>query len=126
GIAQINVANLDRLGLSLADAFDPCANLAASARVLADGYRRAAPAAGEEQRGLRTALSYYNTGHPDRGLRNGYVTKVVAAAARLSPAATPARAVAPPRAEPPAWDVFGRARLVPATFVMTPSKGALP
>jgi type IV secretion system protein VirB1 len=76
GLAQINIRNLPRLGLTVADAFDPCRNLQASARILSEGYRRALPTAGAGQAALWTALSFYNTGHPDRGLRNGYVARV--------------------------------------------------
>ena len=126
GLAQINVRNLSWLGLSVAQAFDPCRNLAASARVLADGYRRAAPAPGAEQQGLRTALSFYNTGHPERGFRNGYVTKVTAAAARLSPAVAGAPELATPSEQPRAWDVFGRARQAATSFVISPTIGAQP
>jgi type IV secretion system protein VirB1 len=64
GLGQINVRNLTALGLDLEGAFDPCRSLAGSARVLRADYRRAAPDLGREQAALRTALSYYNTGHP--------------------------------------------------------------
>ncbi|WP_421937326.1 lytic transglycosylase domain-containing protein [Phenylobacterium sp.] len=124
GLAQINSRNLGGLGLSVADAFDPCRSLAASARVLAMGYRRAAPQAGREQAGLRTALSYYNTGHPTRGLANGYVARVAAAAGTAAAQAPRPIAIAAP---PPAWDVFARARTRPADgFVVTTFSGAQP
>jgi type IV secretion system protein VirB1 len=127
GLGQINVRNLAPLGLSVADAFDPCRNLAASARILTEGYRRAAPSAGGEQRALRTALSFYNTGDPDRGVRNGYVAKVVAGAIPTS-AGSGARA---PAADAPmtpvaAWDVFGRAREARHGFLVKPISGAQP
>lgn len=89
GLGQINSRNLAWLGLTPAQAFDPCRNLAASARVLEAGYRRAAPGEGGPQTALRAALSAYNTGDPRRGLRNGYVARVVAAAARVAPALGP-------------------------------------
>lgn len=133
GLAQINSRNLGWLGLSVADAFDPCRSLAASAQVLAMGYRRAAPRAGREQASLRIALSYYNTGHPRRGVANGYVARVVAAAGAaeasdpitIADAPTPRQiAVAEP---PPAWDVFARAGTRPAAgFVVTSSSGVQP
>lgn len=110
GLAQINVRNLASLGLSIDEAFDPCRSLAASAKVLQAGFARAAPRPGEEQVGLRTALSFYNTGDQTRGFRNGYVARVVAAAASLA-AAGPRRTLRPPsaptKARPPAWDSFG-------------------
>ena len=114
GVAQINSDNLEWLGLSPEAAFDPCRNLAAADRVLRAGYR---PTTGETpQQSLRVALSRYNTGHPERGFRNGYVARVEAAAATLgldSPVG-PRRPETPARAEPqpapvPDWDVFRRA-----------------
>lgn len=121
GLMQVNSANLPGLGLTVADAFDPCRSLAAGARVLADGYRRAPEE--DAQRALVRALSRYNTGSPVRGVANGYVAKVQASAAELVPAirvdgvrnaepvlhgARPPAAASPP--EPPAWDVYARAR----------------
>jgi type IV secretion system protein VirB1 len=129
GLGQINMRNLPRLGLSVAAAFDPCRNLAASAKVLVGDYLHAAPAPGGEQAALLTALSYYNTGRPDRGFANGYVAKVAAAAGEIVPALTGAihRSPPPPDATPgrrPAWAVFGGAAR--ATFVLSPNSGATP
>jgi type IV secretion system protein VirB1 len=120
GLGQINSRNMDWLGLSVAAAFDPCRNLAASARLLADGYARGVDRRRGEQPALLTAFSYYNTGDPDRGFQNGYVAKVTKAAAAIVPAigtqgsGPMAESVAPPH---PAWDVFGAAEM-PAGFVI--------
>lgn len=84
GLTQINSRNLARLGLSLSDAFEPCASLRAAGDVLAADYRRASPPRDQQAR-LRVALSLYNTGHPERGFRNGYVSKVAAAAGIREP-----------------------------------------
>ncbi len=122
GIAQINSANLVWLNLSIEDAFDPCRNLAAAGTVLRAGFRPLSAHPLERQRALRVALSRYNTGHPDRGFRNGYVARVEASGLRLglaaaeTPATTAPRVAGPvatatnqPAAPPaPAWDVFGR------------------
>ena len=128
GLAQINVRNLPRLGLTVSDAFDPCRNLAASARILGEGYRRALPSAGAGQPALRAALSIYNTGDPDRGFQNGYVARVLANA--VPPPAAAAHASsdeAPPRGEVvETWDVFRRARLVSAGLLIRPIPGAQP
>ena len=75
GLMQINSRNLGWLGLSVEDAFDPCRNVAAGARVL-------------------TSFSGYNTGHPQRGFDNGYVARILAASASnagqgLAPVAAP-------------------------------------
>lgn len=136
GLAQINSANLAWLGLSVEAAFDPCRNLSAAGVVLRAGYRPARD--GDRQAALRVALSRYNTGHPDRGFRNGYVARVERAAVALSlapprPAAETAPAEAPVvlrlatpapsprRSDTPAWDVFGRARFS-ATLAFAPSE----
>jgi len=132
GLGQINMRNLRRLGLSVEAAFDPCRNLAASAQVLAENYLRTPPSAGNQQMRLRTALSYYNTGRPDRGFANGYVARVSAAAAHIVPALAPpaapaAAAPTPPpagRAATPAWAVFGG--MTAAPFVFTLANGATP
>lgn len=129
GLAQINSKNLSWLGLSLREAFEPCTNLAAAARVLQDGYGRSdAPRVGE-QAALKTALSYYNTGHPVRGVSNGYVGRVEAAAGRIVPAlggvsAAPSAelpSAAPAENPSPAWDVFGDVQRARGSFVTTVS-----
>lgn len=121
GLMQLNSATLARLGLSVADAFEPCRNIAAGARVLAGGFD---PRGSEDrQQALVRALSRYNTGSPERGVANGYVTRVQAAAATVVPAIRlegtarpdPDPPAPPPPAaatlpEPPAWDVYARAR----------------
>lgn len=109
GLAQINSKNLGWLGLSVADAFDPCRNLAAASKVLQAGYEPSA----KPQPALRRALSRYNTGDARRGFANGYVAKVERAAAEVVPAIQTAPVARPEATEPPppapAWDVFARA-----------------
>lgn len=120
GLGQINIRNLRRLGLTLEAAFDPCQNLAASARILQAGYARGRRAHGEGQAALRVALSLYNTGDVRRGFANGYVARVVAQAQPPTPEPSPP----PPAAAPPAWDVFGRAAFR-TSFVLS-TQGAAP
>lgn len=81
------------------------------------------------------ALSRYNTGHPQRGIRNGYVARVEAAAARLSLASAAASPPAPSQrpirlvaeTPPPAWDVFARARGGAAVdFAPEPARSSQP
>jgi len=133
GLAQINSANLGWLGLSVEAAFDPCANLAAAARVLQAGYAPSSAAPEAAQAALKVALSRYNTGDARRGFANGYVAKVSRAAAAIAAAPVgepPAAAVAalPPAAPPPAWDVFGQAGDGAGFLirVRSPSEGAIP
>ena len=85
GLMQINSANLARLGLTVAGAFDPCRNMAAGAQILADDYL-AGPASRGMQVRLRQALSRYNTGDSAVGFVNGYVARVQAAAGQIVPA----------------------------------------
>ncbi len=123
GIAQINVRNLARLRLTVADAFDPCRNLAAATTLLASDFRQAAATQGEVQAALRTALSRYNTGDDLRGFRNGYVARVVAAAGGRPIHRDRGVPTPPP---PAAWDAFGD--LGPAGFIDHPATalGATP
>ena len=86
GLAQINVANVDRLGLGLEDAFEPCANLAAMQIVLLDCFDRAASVptdAPSAQTALRHALSCYYSGNFRTGVQQGYVRHVTRAALAL-------------------------------------------
>lgn len=80
GYGQVNSANMKWLGMSVADLFDPCKNLAGAARVITDCYKRAKPRYADEQTALYAALSCYNTGNEKDGLSNGYVGHVLAAA----------------------------------------------
>lgn len=91
GLMQVNSRNLDWLGMSVEDAFDPCRSVAAGARVL-------------------TAFSGYNTGSPSRGFAHGYVARVLAADAAngAAPAAPPSPAPQPASSCAPAWDVWAR------------------
>src|SRR5688572_24229347 len=80
GLAQINVGNFARLGLTLDQAFDPCTNLAAMQSVLAECSSRIRR---DEmpQRALRQTLSCYYSGNFVTGFSHGYVRRVVHAAA---------------------------------------------
>lgn len=128
GLAQINSKNLTWLGLSLREVFEPCTNLRAAARILQGGYVRSGAARVGEQAALRTALSYYNTGHPVRGFSNGYVAKVARAAERIVPAIGGAGLGSLPEASPskppevaPSWDVFGEVYRARSSFITTVS-----
>jgi len=85
GLGQINSANLGWLGLSVEDAFEPCHNLAAAARVLTTNYQSVARFAPSPDHAIATALSLYNTGDRRRGFRNGYVARVYASASTVIP-----------------------------------------
>lgn len=76
GLAQINSANLRKLGLTVAQVFTPCTNLRAAAQVLHWCYGPAEKKHGVGQSALQAALSCYNTGSFVRGLNNGYVQSI--------------------------------------------------
>jgi type IV secretion system protein VirB1 len=84
GLAQINVRNIDRLGLSIAEAFEPCRNLGAMESILAGCFDRSR--AESPQSDLRRALSCYYSGNFITGFRHGYVRRVVASARQSSAA----------------------------------------
>jgi type IV secretion system protein VirB1 len=90
GLMQINSRHLTELHLTVAQAFEPCVNLKAGARILQEAYQQAVSVFGPGQRALQAALSIYNTGDPLRGFANGYVAQVYAA---KPAAAAPAKAV---------------------------------
>ena len=77
GLGQINVRNLGRLGLTVEQAFDPCANLAAMQRLLGDCFERAGLKERSPQLALRRALSCYYSGNFVTGFREGYVNRVL-------------------------------------------------
>ena len=81
GYAQINSTNFARLGLDVHRAFEPCRNVSAGARLLAEAYGRAERSYGPGQSALVHALSAYNTGGFRAGL--GYARGVYATAAGL-------------------------------------------
>ena len=77
GLAQINVRNLDRFGLSLADGFDECKNLQAMQAVLGECHERAGASDSDSQARLRRTLSCYYSGNFTTGFQHGYVGRVV-------------------------------------------------
>lgn len=129
GLMQVNSANLPALRLDLRTAFDACLNLGAADQVLVASYRAPAqPAA--DQAALNAALSRYNTGDPIRGIANGYVDKVRAAAAVVVPAielgrradnlptASASITAVPLPPPPPSWDVYGQALAARGTSIV--------
>lgn len=74
GLAQINSANLNWLGLSVEQVFNPCANLKALQYVYLHCYDKAGSSGFGDR--MQRALSCYNTGNTRKGFGNGYVAKV--------------------------------------------------
>ncbi len=83
GLAQINVHNLDRFGMSVVDGLDGCKNLRAMQLILGDCFDRAG-SKGELQASLRRALSCYYSGNFTTGFRHGYVNRVVSNAPKTA------------------------------------------
>ena len=106
GLLQVNSRNMARFGLSPATMVEPCANLRVASRILHECYLAARPHSDSSQERLRHALSCYNTGNGERGLRNGYVASLLTLAAqRDSTPETlmiPALEAPPTNAKPPA------------------------
>ncbi len=96
GLAQINVHNLERFGLSLATAFEPCANLTAMQAALTECFERTDQRESARQHSLRQALSCYYSGNLVSGFKHGYVSRVAAAVN------APVRRTSPPSTAPTA------------------------
>jgi type IV secretion system protein VirB1 len=76
GLGQVNSSNMNRVGLSVTEAFDPCKNLKAAGTIFNNSFQSAIQQYPEGQ-ALQVALSAYNTGNFVQGFRNGYVGKVL-------------------------------------------------
>lgn len=115
GLGQINSANLKWLGLSVEDAFDPCRNLAAAARVLSGNYLSVVRSSPSTEAAIATAVSMYNTGSRSRGFGNGYVGRVYASSTVVVPAIRHGLAPAMPTtpAPPPALGTHAPAASAP-------------
>lgn len=77
GLMQINSRNMARFGMTVEQIFDPCTNIYVGSLILTENYVRASDKYGKGQNALFASLSAYNTGHFQRGFRNGYVHRVV-------------------------------------------------
>ena len=89
GLAQINVRNFARLGLSAETAFEPCANLRAMEAILLECFERARKGGANPQSALRQSFSCYYSGNFVTGFRDGYVAKVLRSARPAAGLPTP-------------------------------------
>ena len=76
GLLQVNSEHAKALHLTVEQLFEPCLNVWAGATLLSLTYADIARVQGDGLRALNTALSYYNSGTPWLGFRNGYVSQV--------------------------------------------------
>ena len=115
GLMQVNSANLgQRSACPSPTRSTLVALIEAGGRVLSEAYQRA----------LRGALSAYNTGDPQRGISNGYVSRVERVALSVPSIARPAlprlqrnRHCCPRTAQAAAgWDVFAQSGGTPFVF----------
>ena len=108
GLGQVNSRNLPALGISVAQAFDPCTNLRGADAIMTAGYLGAARLVGTGQVALRMGLSAYNTGTYTRGFTNGYVARYLGGY------------TVPPLAGPPPASLAVRTVAIARTAPMSP------
>ncbi|MGY2172131.1 lytic transglycosylase domain-containing protein [Pseudomonas gingeri] len=86
GMGQLYVNNMHAMGMTYAQAFDPCQNLQAISELLVSYYTAELSGSSDKQEALRKAFSRYYSGNPTRGFvpdKEGdpsYVQKVVSGA----------------------------------------------
>jgi type IV secretion system protein VirB1 len=80
GLMQINSQWLPQLRIPAEALLDPCTNIRVGTAILSRNYARTWAKYHAQKPALLAALSLYNTGNEQRGLRNGYVSHVVAMA----------------------------------------------
>ncbi|MBI6949140.1 lytic transglycosylase domain-containing protein [Pseudomonas aeruginosa] len=89
GIGQLLVTNMRAMGLTYAEAFEPCRNLQTISDLMVKNYTKALTTSSTPQEALRKSFSMYYSGNDTRGFRPDkegdlpYVQKVVVGA--LSP-----------------------------------------
>lgn len=76
GLMGINSRNIERFGLTIREAFDPCTNINIGEQILFENINHAQTKGHDGHHAIRVALSMYNTGSVHRGFNNGYVEKV--------------------------------------------------
>lgn len=136
GLVQVNKKNLSRYGLTYETVFNPCANLSAGSKILADCFKRA-EGGRITQTALHKALSCYYSGNFRFGFTRdfrgqpSYVQKVVNAAAENSdtavlrvPAIDRRVAVVPPSAKQRRTQTAGLQAAVVRTQTVTADTAA--
>ncbi len=86
GLGGVNASDLRHLGLSIAQAFDPCTGLGATARLL-DGYYRAAMSSGATPADAERLMlvSYYGRGDTEAGALVSFDKRIAAERQSLRP-----------------------------------------
>ncbi len=83
GLMQVNSEMAPQFHVKPEQLLEPCTNLRVGAAILISLYTDLAREMGEGFPALDAALSFYNSGNPITGFRNGYVENVYAHASRL-------------------------------------------
>ncbi len=89
GLMQVNSEMAPHFHVKPDQLLEPCTNLRIGAAILISVYTDLAREMGEGFSALDVALSFYNTGNPTAGFRNGYVANVYAHAPRRSAVFSP-------------------------------------
>lgn len=84
GLAGVNISHLARLGISLADAFDPCVNLQVSAQLLTE-FRALAVQRGSRDPDGDMLFAFRVRASAQSGTADDYEQEVMAEAQRLRP-----------------------------------------
>lgn len=86
GLGGINVSTLQRLGVSIADAFDSCTNLKITGTLLDRYYRAAVRSGASTAVAERTMLNaYYGNGETEGGESSGFDRQVLSERDKLAP-----------------------------------------
>jgi type IV secretion system protein VirB1 len=77
GLMQVSTVEGKRRNISADELLDPCTNLKVGWSIFRDDYQISAQKHGHSQEALWHALSRYNTGSDQGGIRNGYLSHVM-------------------------------------------------
>jgi len=84
GLMQVSTEEAQRRGIPPESLLEPCTNLRVGWQILEDAYTAEVKTYGPGQIALKHAISRYNTGNSQKGIDNGYLARVLAAAQRFS------------------------------------------
>lgn len=87
GLAQIHIANVEKLNLTLEQAFEPCVNLHAGELILWSFYKKAVKYGYQDSSALWAMLRGYNSGDINGAVSNQYASDILRNA-NMSSAAT--------------------------------------
>jgi hypothetical protein len=77
GLMQVSTAEAKRRHIRVADLLDTCTNVRVGWSILRENYTAVGPRYPDPQVALWHALSRYNTGDDNAGIRNGYLRHIM-------------------------------------------------